>query len=103
MPKRSVRERPTIGVLAGWQMYRRANPDRFLGSIFSGICAAAQRSDCNVLLACGLGPSGGDGGASPAWPVPASPDSNFAPVGPWNTDGLIIIGPLISEARSHYI
>jgi len=103
MPKRSVRERPTIGVLAGWQMYHRANPDRFLGSIFSGICAAAQHSNCNVLLACGLRPSGNSGEARPAWPVPSSPDPNFAPVGPWNTDGLIIIGPLISEARSTYI
>jgi signal transduction histidine kinase/DNA-binding LacI/PurR family transcriptional regulator/DNA-binding response OmpR family regulator len=103
MPNHFVRERPTIGVLAGWQMYHRANPDRFLSSIFRGICAAAQHHACNVLLACGLRPSGNSGEARPAWPVPSSPDPNFAPVGPWNTDGLIIIGPLISEARATYI
>src|SRR5262249_33848746 len=103
MPNHFVRERPTIGVLAGWQMYHRANPDRFLASIFRGICAAAQRHDCNVLLACGLRPSGNTGEARPAWPVPSYPDPNFAPVGPWNTDGLIIVGPLITEARSTYI
>ncbi len=27
----------------------------------------------------------------------------FVPVGPWNTDGLIVINPLISETRSRYI
>jgi signal transduction histidine kinase/AraC-like DNA-binding protein len=38
----------------------------------------------------------------PAWPVPSS-ESDFVPVGPWNTDGLIAINPLHSEARSRYL
>ncbi len=52
------------------------------------------------LLACGIEHS--TISARPAWPVP-SPDADFVPVGPWNTDGLIVVNPLLSEARSHYI
>ena len=28
---------------------------------------------------------------------------DFVPVGPWNTDGLIVVTPLLSEARAAYI
>jgi diguanylate cyclase (GGDEF)-like protein len=38
----------------------------------------------------------------PAWPQVA-PDSDFVPVGPWNTDGLIVFAPLRHEARSRYV
>ena len=38
----------------------------------------------------------------PAWPV-ASEDADFVPVGPWNTDGLIVFAPLRSESRSLYV
>ena len=38
----------------------------------------------------------------PAWPVP-SPEVDYVPVGPWNTDGLIVVNPLFSESRSNYI
>lgn len=41
-------------------------------------------------------------GPRPAWPS-ASADSDFVPVGPWNTDGLIVINPLLSQTRSDYI
>ncbi len=30
-------------------------------------------------------------------------DSDFVPVGRWNTDGLIVINPLLSQARSKYV
>ena len=35
----------------------------------------------------------------PAWPI-LSPDADFVPVGPWNTDGLIVISPIASPAGS---
>jgi AraC-like DNA-binding protein/ABC-type sugar transport system substrate-binding protein len=38
----------------------------------------------------------------PAWPLP-SPEVDYVPVGPWNTDGLIVVAPLFSEARSNYV
>src|SRR4030095_10037858 len=38
----------------------------------------------------------------PAWPVISS-ENDFVPVGPWNTDGLIAINPLLTIERSQYI
>jgi ABC-type sugar transport system substrate-binding protein len=38
----------------------------------------------------------------PAWPIP-SPDQDFVPIGPWNTDGILVANPLHTEARSDYI
>jgi signal transduction histidine kinase/AraC-like DNA-binding protein len=92
------RGRPTIGVLAGWQVYEGAL-DGFLGPLLRGIRAAAQ--DCNLLFACGVGRRTGEA-INPAWPV-IIPYTDFVPVGPWNTDGLIAVLPLQAEARSRYI
>jgi signal transduction histidine kinase/AraC-like DNA-binding protein/ABC-type sugar transport system substrate-binding protein len=38
----------------------------------------------------------------PAWPL-VSAESDFVPIGPWNTTGLIVVNPLHSEARSRYV
>ncbi len=93
--------RPTIGVLAGWQIYWTARPLSYLNPIFRGIRQAAADLDCNLLLGCGLGPTATSSDPlRPAWPFP-SPETDFVPIGPWNTDGLIAINPLHSEARSH--
>ncbi len=100
---------PTIGVLAGWQFYWTATPMSYLSPVFEGICQAAQNLGCNLLLACGMGPSATtDDPLRPAWPqFPAGDDpeeqSDFVPVGPWNTDGLIVLNPLHRPARSRYI
>jgi signal transduction histidine kinase/AraC-like DNA-binding protein len=94
---------PTIGVLAGWQFYRTATNLSYLAPVFRGISRAAQNLGCNLLFGCGIGPS-----ASPADPLrPAWPDIlpevDFVPIGPWNTDGLLVANPLHSQARSAYI
>src|SRR5512139_576620 len=95
--------RPTLGVLAGWQFYWTATPLSYLNPIFHGIRSAAHDRGCNVLFACGMGPSANPTDPlRPAWPMPL-PDADFVPVGPWNTDGLIAINPLQSSDRSQYI
>jgi signal transduction histidine kinase/DNA-binding LacI/PurR family transcriptional regulator/AraC-like DNA-binding protein len=95
--------RPTIGVLAGWQFYWTATPLSYLNPIFHGIRSAAIDHGCNLLLACGMGPSANPTDPlRPAWPVPSA-DADFVPVGPWNTDGLIAINPLQSPDRSQYL
>ncbi len=86
--------RPTIGVLAGWQVFT-GTPDSFLGNVFRGIQAAASDRNCNLLMACGI-----DSG-QPAWPL-LSPEVAFVPIGPWNTDGLIIVSPFASDAGDRY-
>lgn len=94
MNSRLIHSRPTIGVLAGWQVYT-GTPDSFLGNVFSGIQAAAHDHKCNLLLACGI-----DSGL-PAWPL-ISPEVTFVPIGAWNTDGLIIASPFTPEAGDRY-
>jgi len=95
--------RLTIGVLAGWQIYWTARPLSYLNPIFRGICQAATDLGCNLLLGCGLGPTASASDPMrPAWPVLSS-ETDFVPIGPWNTDGLIAINPLHSETRSQYL
>lgn len=100
MSPSSCHGRPTIGVLAGWQIYWTARPLSYLNPIFRGICQAAADLGCNLLLGCGLGPTASASDPMrPAWPY-LSPETDFVPIGPWNTDGLIAISPLHSEVRS---
>lgn len=92
---------PTMGVLAGWHAYA-GTLHTYLGPVYRGVRAAARNLNCNLLLSCGIGLPMEAGQYRPAWPVPGN-EVDFVPVGPWNTDGLIAIGPLLSEERTQYI
>jgi diguanylate cyclase (GGDEF)-like protein len=100
--KDHIRKRPTIGVLPGWAAAGDDKPERYLISVVQGIQSAARARKCNVLLAWGTGHGVEPYVEIPAWPV-VSPDTDFVPVGPWNTDGLIVFAPLMDEARSQYL
>lgn len=102
MPK-FKHDQPTIGILPGWAGLAGIIPDRYLATVLRGIQSAARIKQCHLLLAWGLGrvdQSSGD--THPAWPLVA-PDSDFVPVGPWNTDGLIVFAPLRHATRSRYL
>jgi signal transduction histidine kinase/AraC-like DNA-binding protein/ABC-type sugar transport system substrate-binding protein len=87
--------RPTIGVLAGWQAYV-GRLHSFLGPLLRGVRSAAYDLECNLLLSCGVGPPIHDSSDyRPAWPIPSA-DVDFVPVGPWNADGLIAVTPLLA-------
>ncbi|HEX9332508.1 MAG TPA: substrate-binding domain-containing protein, partial [Anaerolineales bacterium] len=73
----------------------------FIGPLLHGVCSAAENRGCNLLLACGMDSSSYTS-AHPAWPIPSA-DVDYVPVGPWNTDGLIVFNPLFAESRSQYI
>jgi signal transduction histidine kinase/DNA-binding response OmpR family regulator/ABC-type sugar transport system substrate-binding protein len=89
--------------LAGWQFAWTATPLSYLDPIFRGTCLAAHDLGCNVLLGCGMGSwTSRRDSLRPAWPV-SSPESDFVPIGPWNTDGLIAVSPLHSPVRSRYV
>ena len=94
-------KRATIGVLAGVQVYYGTILGNFIGPLLRGVSSAAENRDCNLLLACGMDSSSYTS-AHPAWPI-LSTDVDYVPVGPWNTDGLIVFTPLFSESRSRYI
>src|SRR5436190_12179590 len=93
---------PTIGILPGWSGHTGKISDRYLASVLKGIQSAARVKQCNLLLAWGLGRVDQSSGTHPAWPVVAT-DSDFVPVGPWNTDGLIVFAPLRHATRSSYL
>ena len=38
----------------------------------------------------------------PAWPRPQD-DADFVPVGPWNTDGIVVLSPVRTQARRAYV
>jgi hypothetical protein len=76
MSKSYKHSRPTIGVLAGWQVYH-GFVHSYLDSLFRGIRLAAEARDCNLLLACGVTP--GLHIIRPAWPVLAA-DTDFVPL-----------------------
>ncbi len=95
-------DRPTIGILPGWSVHEDGTPDRYLRAVFHGIRSAVRNRGCNLLLAWGLGRMLETSSIHPAWPE-VSPNSDFVPVGPWNTDGLIVFAPLLNKSRSRYI
>ena len=101
--KKLEQKRLTIGVLAGWQAYE-GTLNSFINPLMNGIQVAARQRACNLLLACGVGHHGDYriDDVHPAWPILMN-DTDFVPVGPWNTDGLIVMAPLRSEARSRYV
>ncbi|HEU5103527.1 MAG TPA: substrate-binding domain-containing protein, partial [Roseiflexaceae bacterium] len=94
------RKQPTVGVLAGAQVFYGTILGNFIGPVLQGIHAAARSRGCNLLLACGMEHS--TISARPAWPT-LTPDVDFVPVGPWNTDGLVVVNPLLSKTRADYI
>ncbi|HMN58963.1 MAG TPA: hypothetical protein PJ988_01285, partial [Anaerolinea sp.] len=84
--------RLTIGVLTGWQVYA-GTLHNFLDYVFRGIKAAAHDLNCNLMIGCGVGRPFPSGPGRPAIPFSA-PYGDFIPVGPWNSDGLIVVTPL---------
>jgi len=92
----------TIGVLAAWQVYEGTTIDGYLHVLLDGVRAAARDRHCNLLLSCGVAPPSPRRLLMPAWPVPM-PDTQFVPVGPWNTDGLLVVPNRLSTERLNYM
>lgn len=74
---------------------------RYEQILLRGIRAAARQNDCNLLLACGISPDIEPAEGLPAWPIKL-PQTNFVPVGPWNTSGLIVVPPF-SAIQEHVL
>jgi diguanylate cyclase (GGDEF)-like protein len=93
---------PTIGVLLDSHLFSGMRPSMFASAVIRGIQSAARDQGVNLLIACGMQRGSGPGRFRPAWPE-AGEGTDFIPVGPWNTDGLLVFSPLRSENRIRYI
>ena len=94
--------RATLGLLSSWHLYEGATPEPYAHTLTQGIRSAAKDLGCSLLLACGTGPLSNVRRAEPAWPYPETNES-FVPVGPWNTDGLIVLPTELSAGQYQYI
>ncbi len=92
----------TIGVLAAWQVYEGTTIDGYLHVLLDGVRAAAHDRNCDLLLSCGVAPPSPRRLLMPAWPIPM-PDTQFVPVGSWNTNGLVVVPNRLSAERLSYV
>jgi diguanylate cyclase (GGDEF)-like protein len=94
--------RYTAGVLVGFQVYEGSHPNPFLSPVLHGIQTAAIDQGMNLLVACGVSRGGSaERQYYPAWPESFG-YSDFVPVGPWNTDGLLVFNPLRFPEQIRY-
>src|SRR5262252_2388142 len=82
--------RPTIGFISTWSIYQGMTIDWYAHTLLQGIGAAAEQHDCDLLLGCGFSLTARGAHQPSFWPT-SGLAVNFLPVGPWNTDGLIIV------------
>jgi diguanylate cyclase (GGDEF)-like protein len=94
--------RHTVGVIVGFHIYEGSHPNPFASPIIRGMQAAARDQGINLLVACGVARGVGPSRHRPAWPE-MTDEVDFVPVGPWNTDGLLVFSPLRTEERIRYI
>jgi len=93
---------PTLGFISTWPIYQGTTIDRYAHSLIQGISAAAYELRCNLLLGCGFSVTGNRPPRRSFWPVPG-PGVDFVPVGPWNTDGLIIVPDELTNDQLQYV
>jgi signal transduction histidine kinase/DNA-binding LacI/PurR family transcriptional regulator/CheY-like chemotaxis protein len=94
--------RPTVGFICTWPVYQGTRIDRHAHALMQGVRAAARDRRCNLLVGAGFSPVAERAQWRTAWPVPA-PETDFVPVGPWNTDGLIIVPDDLSASQAAYV
>ena len=95
-------QRPTLGFLSTWSVYEGTTMDGYTQTLLEGVRAGARERDCHLLLGCGIGLPGSPRKSRTVWSVPGA-GVDFVPVGPWNTDGLIIIPDDLSGAQYEYV
>jgi hypothetical protein len=69
---------------------------------FTAASVPRRARDCWLLLGCGISVPGSSQPIRTVWPEPGE-NADFIPIGPWNTDGLIIIPDDLSDAQSKYL
>jgi diguanylate cyclase (GGDEF)-like protein len=99
----TARRSGTIGVLIGFQMYEGSSPNPFVSPLLRGMQTAARDQQTHLLVGCGVSRDlTRQRMYYPAWPEQFQ-TADFIPVGPWNTDGLLILNPLRFPEQIRYI
>lgn len=96
------KRRHTVGILLDSHVYAGMNPSWFYSPIIRGAQTAARENGINLLVACGIRHESSASRYRLAWPT-IEDNVDFVPVGPWNTDGLLVFSPLRTEERIQYI
>jgi signal transduction histidine kinase/DNA-binding LacI/PurR family transcriptional regulator/DNA-binding response OmpR family regulator len=86
----------TLGVLSE---YIYESTERYAIPLRRGMVRAARQLGCNLLVNCGIGLIERN---ILAWPEP-TPGDAFTPVGPWNTDGLLVELPISNPEHWRYL
>jgi signal transduction histidine kinase/DNA-binding LacI/PurR family transcriptional regulator/CheY-like chemotaxis protein len=89
-----------LGFLSSWHTYEGVAIEH---SLIRGVSSAASDFSCNLLLACGVGPLASDRTGAPAWPSLEEKSACFVPVGPWNTDGLVVLPTELTSEQAAYL
>ena len=76
--------------------------DRYAHSSSRASARRPASAAATCCLGCGFSVSGNSPEQHSFWPVPG-PAVDFVPVGPWNTDGLIIVPDDLSPEQSQYV
>ncbi len=92
----------TIGFISTWPVIQGMTIDWYAHSLMQGISAAAHELGTNLILGCGFSAMGNNPQRRSFWPV-SGPGVDFVPVGPWNTDGLIIVPDELTETQLKYV
>jgi diguanylate cyclase (GGDEF)-like protein len=96
----AAKRRPTIGVLVGFPVYEFSYPNPFASAVIAGIQTAARDQGINILVGCGVNRGIGTGPQMPPYP----PENfDFLPIGPWNTDGVLVFTPLFFQKQAREI
>lgn len=98
----TTHDRPIVGFLSTWSVYEGTTIDSYTHTLLQGIRAAASAQNCGLLMGCGISLPGSPRGSRTVWAVPGA-GADFVPVGPWNTDGLIVIPDDFSDAQFDYM
>ena len=89
--------RKTIGVLLGTSILDGTLVNRYVVTLINSIKTTAKKLDIDLLISSGI-----RGQKILAWPE-VTKTSDYIPVGPYNTDGLIVLSPLSNSKQSEYI
>ncbi len=96
--------RPRVGVLFGFPPYRGTSLSGFARAVLIGLHRGAEHLGINLLVSAGIDYQYRPYNQNGAWPVPVeSIESVSVPVGPWNCDGILMVGSPPTDEQIEYL